>query len=125
MVALRSYQDLTVWQRALDWTQTVYAASHGWPSDEKFGLTSQTRRAAVSIAANIAEGAARRTTGEFLQFIGVAKGSLAEAETLLILSARLNYTSNEALEALMTDAAEIGRMLSGLAQSLRQDPTSH
>ena len=89
MTALRSYQDLKVWQRALDWAQGVYGATRSWPSSERFGLTSQVRRAAVSVAANIAEGAARRTTGEFLQFIGIAKGSLAEAETLLILSERL------------------------------------
>ena len=125
MAILRSYQDLTVWQRALDWAQALYVTTRAWPSDEKFGLISQTRRAAVSVAANIAEGAARRTTGEFLQFIGIAKGSLAEAETLLILAGRLGYTSDEKLEAIMADAAEIGRMLSGLAQSLRPDSGSH
>jgi four helix bundle protein len=123
MAALRSYRDLRVWQRSLDWAEAIYRASKSWPADEKFGLTSQTRRAAVSVAANIAEGAARRTTGEFLQFLGVAKGSLAEAETLLMLSMRLGYTAEGVATSLLEEAGEIGRMLSGLAQSLRPTNT--
>jgi four helix bundle protein len=112
-------QDLQVWRKALDWTEAIYRSSRSWPSDERFGLISQVRRAAVSVAANIAEGAARRTTGEFLQFIGIAKGSLAEAETLLLLTERPDYTSEPDLRARFEEADQIGKMLSGLAASLQ------
>ncbi|MFY7853623.1 MAG: four helix bundle protein, partial [Brevundimonas sp.] len=85
------YRDLDVWKLAVDWVEAVYRATSNWPSEERFGLTSQLRRAAVSVASNIAEGAARRSTGEFLQFIGMARGSLAEAETQLLIASRLGY----------------------------------
>jgi len=104
----------------MDWAEAVYRLSDAWPRHERFDLTSQTRRAAVSIAANIAEGAGRRTTGEFLQFLGIARGSLAEAETLLRLSERLGYTPPEVLEQRLAELDRIGRMLSGLAAKLKQ-----
>ena len=116
---VRSYRDLRVWREALAWAEQVYRASADWPRDERFGLTSQVRRAAVSVASNIAEGSGRRSTGEFLQFLGVARGSLSEAETQIMLSGRLGYTPSPTLEALLNDADSIGRMLSGLASSLR------
>jgi len=97
----------------------VHRLSAGWPGDERFGLTRQARRASVSVAANIAEGAARRTTGEFLQFVGIARGSLAETETLLILSGRLGDSTEPAVAELLSDADELGRMLAGLTASLR------
>jgi four helix bundle protein len=116
------YRDLQVWRQALDWAEAVYRATNSWPSDELFGLTSQVRRAAVSVASNLAEGASRRTPGEFLQFIGIARGSLAEAETQLLLSARLSYTSEEALRTLLSQADEISRMLAGLKKSISSGP---
>jgi len=116
---VRSYQDLHVWERSIGWVEQIYRASSAWPADERFGLTSQVRRASVSVPANIAEGAGRRTTGEFLQFIGIARGSLGEVETLLIISERLGYTPSHAIKPLLQEASEIGRMLSGLANSLR------
>jgi four helix bundle protein len=115
---LSNYRDLRVWGLAIDWIERLYRISAAWPADERFGLTSQARRAAVSVAANIAEGAARRTSGEFKQFLGIAKGSLAEAETLLIVSGRLKYTSDDDLKALLADAEAIIRMLSGLLSSV-------
>ena len=114
-----SYRNLEVWQFAVNWIFLVYRASAGWPRDERFGLTSQVRRAAVSVASNIAEGAARRTTGEFLQFVGIARGSLAEAETQLIIAARLGYLEPDVESRLMTAADRISRMLVSLAAALR------
>ncbi len=118
MSALRSYRDLEVWRRSIDLVEAIYRASSAWPSDERFGLTSQIRRAAVSVPSNIAEGAARRGTREFLQFLSIAKGSLAEVETQLTLAERLGYLPAAAGEILLASAAEIGRMLAGLTKAL-------
>lgn len=112
------YRNLQVWSRSLDWAEAIYEATVHWPRDERFGLISQVRRAAVSVASNIAEGAARRTTGEFIQFVGVARGSLAEAETQLILALRLNYIPEPDARALLGGSDEISKMLAALAASL-------
>lgn len=117
--ALQNHRDLKVWQISVDLVETVYRLSRDWPNHELYGLVSQARRASVSIPANIAEGAGRRSTGEFMQFVGVARGSLAELETLLVVAARLGYLEDDVLEILMKDVAEVGRMLTGLMQSLR------
>ena len=114
------YRDLQVWQKALDWAEAVYIATAAWPRDERFGLISQVRRSAVSVASNIAEGAARRTTGEFVQFVGIAQGSLAEAETQLLLAQRLGYATGPDGTPLLLASAEISRMLAGLTSSLRR-----
>ncbi|TAJ65266.1 four helix bundle protein [Brevundimonas sp.] len=116
---ITGYRKLEVWQFAMDWIELVYRSSAGWPKDERFGLTSQVRRASVSVASNIAEGAARSTTGEFLQFVGIARGSLAEAETQLMIAARLGYLEPAAESRLMTAADRISRMLVSLAAALR------
>ena len=117
---VRSYRDLLVWQKSILWVEGIYRLSRSWPSEERFGLTSQTRRAAVSVSANIAEGAGSRTTGEFLQFLGISRGSLAETETLLILSARLGYSDDLTNQGLLADADELSRMLASLIASLRR-----
>ncbi len=114
------YRDLDVWKLAVDWVEAVYRATSNWPSEERSGLTSQLRRAAVSVASNIAEGAARRSTGEFLQFIGMARGSLAEAETQLLIASRLGYLDATRTEALLAAADRISRMLVSLAASLKR-----
>lgn len=119
MSALRSYRDLEVWKKSIDLAVAIYRSSSAWPPDERFGLTSQARRAAASIPANIAEGAERHGTRELLQFLSVAKGSLAEVETFVVLAARLGYLMPAEATALSEQAAEIGRMLSGLTRSLR------
>lgn len=115
---VRHYRDLLVWQKAMAWVEYVYAATRPWPADERFGLTSQVRRASVSVASNIAEGCARRSTAEFLRFLSIARGSLAEAETQLMLGRRLGYLDDPQLEPLLDAADEISRMLSGLIAKL-------
>nr|WP_255567880.1 four helix bundle protein [Brevundimonas sp. PAMC22021] len=102
------------------WVEAVYAATRPWPSDEKFGLTSQLRRAALSVPSNIAEGCARRSTAEFLSFLAISRGSLAEAETQLILGGRLGYLEEGASNALLDGADEISRMLAGLITKLEE-----
>lgn len=113
-----NYQDLQVWQKALDWAEAIYEATAHWPKDERFGLITQIRRAAVSVASNIAEGAARRSTGEFIQFVGMAQGSLAEAETQLLLARRFNYLPDADAKALLAASGEISRMLAALSNAL-------
>ncbi len=114
----QSHRDLKVWQISVDLVETVYRLTGSWPKHELYGLVSQVRRAAVSVPANIAEGAGRRSTGEFIQFVGIARGSLAEIETLLVVAGRLGYLEKPTLELLLSDMAEVGRMLTGLMQSL-------
>ena len=117
---VRHYRDLLVWQKAIAWTEALYKSSQDWPADERFGLTSQVRRAAVSVASNIAEGCARRSTGDFVRFLLIARGSLAEAETQLLISERLGYVGAADLEALLGRADEISRMLAGLISKLEE-----
>ncbi len=119
MDTVRSFQDLKVWKRSVELTESIYRISVQWPNEEKFGLTQQVRRASVSIAANIAEGAERHGPREFLHFLSIAKGSLAEVRTFLIVAKRLGYLDNEHAETLTKDTEEISRMLAGLTKSLR------
>jgi four helix bundle protein len=119
MSTLKSYRDLEVWKQSIELAERVYQLSAGFPVEERFGMTSQLRRAAVSVAANIAEGSEREGTREFLQFLGIASGSLAETETFLILVQRLNLTRGQDIGPLMDQAATVGRMLNGLKRSLR------
>lgn len=117
---VRRYRDLVVWQKALAWVEGVYAFTGNWPVDERFGLTSQIRRSAVSVPSNIAEGCARRTTPEFLRFLAIARGSLAEAETQLIIAGRLGYLAQDSLSGLLQASDEISRMLAGLITKLEE-----
>lgn len=121
---VRSYQDLEVWRFAADWTEAVYRTTATWPNEERFGLISQVRRAAVSVASNIAEGAARRSTGEFLQFVGMAQGSLAEAETQLLIATRLGYLREPEHHVLTESGDRISRMLASLASALKRRKSS-
>jgi four helix bundle protein len=115
---VRHYRDLLVWQKAIAWVERVYAITREWPSEEKYGLTSQVRRSAISVPSNVAEGCARRSSGDFLRFLSIARGSLAEAETQLIIAERLGYVGQAELVALLEDAAEISRMMAGLINKL-------
>ena len=114
----RSYKDLIVWQKGITLAKLVYRLTERFPSEAKFGIVAQMRRAAVSIPSNIAEGQARRTTGEFIQFISHAEGSLAELDTQLILSIELKFCSESAAESALTLLDEIGRMLNALRRKL-------
>ena len=119
MSTLKSYQDLEVWKKSIELAEKVYRISAKFPPEEKFGITGQVRRAVISVPANIAEGSERHGTGEFLQFLGIANGSLAEAETLLILAQRLGMATSEQISPLLAQAGQVGRMLNGLKRSLR------
>lgn len=115
-----SYRDLVVWQRSLALVRNVYTSTRSFPREEMYGLTSQIRRASVSVPANIAEGQARNTKGEFLQFLGIASGSLAELETLVIVSRKLGYLPSADATQLLDKCDEVGRLLAGLKRSLER-----
>ena len=119
MTTLSSYRDLLVWQKSLDLVERVYRLTQRLPQTEIYGLSSQMRRAAVSIPSNIAEGQSRNSTGEFLQALGVAKGSLAELETQLLITTRLTYLAEGDVAATLALCEEISKMLNGLMKSLR------
>jgi len=114
----RSYKDLVVWQKGIALAKLVYQLTKNFPSEEKFGLVAQMRRAAVSIPSNIAEGQARHTTGEFIQFISHAEGSVAELDTQLILSIELKFCRDVGAEAAFELIAELRRMLNVLRRKL-------
>ncbi|MBK8070294.1 MAG: four helix bundle protein [Rhodanobacteraceae bacterium] len=112
------YQDLVVWQRAIDLVPTVYAAIRNFPPHENFALSAQIRRSAVSISANIAEGQGRQHRKEFLQHLSIAKGSLAELHSLMTVAHRLGYLDMTALEELETALSGVRRPLTGLVDTL-------
>ncbi len=114
-----SYRDLSVWQLAMQLTEAIYSATRTFPQSELYALANQLQRAAVSIPSNIAEGHARNTTRDYLRFVSIAMGSLAEVETQIELAARLNYLGIEQRDALFTTTDELGRMLQGLRKSLQ------
>jgi four helix bundle protein len=116
---VQSYRELIAWQKAMDFAAEVYRVTRSFPKEEMYGVTSQLRRAAVSIPSNIAEGQGRQTTGEFRQFLGHARGSLLETETQVLLSERLEYLDHKTIECLLHQAAEVGRILNGLMGSLQ------
>ena len=112
------YQDLVVWQKSMSLAKAVYQLTKTFPDDERFGLTSQLRRAAVSIPSNIAEGQGRLTTGEFKQFLGTARGSVFEVETQMLLASEFNYIDAAVLQSALELSGEVSRMLNGLIKSL-------
>lgn len=116
---MRPHENLEVWNRSVDFVVKIYKFTQNFPSDERFGLTSQIRRASVSIPANIAEGAARQTTKEFLQFLSIAQGSSSEVETELLIASKVGYIRKEEYIELKAELGSIGRMLIGLSKRLR------
>lgn len=114
----KSYRDLEVWQRSMRLAKRIYQVTQSFPSDERFGLTNQLRRASVSVPSNLAEGHARFGAGEFARFISIATGSVAEIETQILLSADLGYLETEFSKELLDELETIGKMLRGLAKSI-------
>jgi len=115
------YQDLLVWQKGILLVKHIYKLTRDFPSEEKFGLTSQMRRAAVSIPSNIAEGQARHTTREFIQFISHAEGSNAELNTQLIIAVELDYCTKADARSAFELMGELKRMLNALRRKLQAD----
>ena len=113
------FKDLVAWQKAMDLVEAVYVSSERFPQKETYGLTSQIRRAAVSVPSNIAEGQAKFSKREFRHYLRSAKGSLAELENQIIIATRLNYLTQNTSEQLTSLIRELGRILAGLISSLR------
>ncbi len=111
LVMKNTFKELEVWQRSIKLTTKVYQLSSSFPNEEKFGIISQIRRASVSIAANIAEGQGRNNPKEFRQFLGIAKGSLSELETLIIITLELGFASKDLSQELTEEINVIHRML--------------
>lgn len=118
----RAHRDLKAWQQAMGLVTAIYTATSSFPVAEKFGLTSQLQRAAVSVPANIAEGFARNGTKELLHFLSIATGSLSELDTLIDLAARLGYLNN--IEELNGKVDEVSGLLMGLSASIKRRATS-
>lgn len=114
----QNFQDLVVWQRAMEMTVAVYRATQTFPREEIYGLTSQLRRAAVSVASNIAEGRGRMTSGEFRQFLGLAQGSNYEIQTQILVAKQLEMGKPELLDEAQKLSIEVGKMLSSLIASV-------
>jgi four helix bundle protein len=117
---VRSYRDLVVWQKAMDLAVLAYELAGQLPKAELYGLTSQLQRSAVSIAANIAEGHGRETTGDYVRFLAISAGSLTELETHLLLCERLGLLTASDLEPALAVADEVGRMLRSLKRALAE-----
>ncbi len=116
----RSYRDLEVWQVAVDLAVGCYELTKSFPADERFGLTSQIRRAATAIAANVAEGHGRASTQDFIRFCRIAQGSLKELETHLIIATRVEIVAATDVDAVLSETDRLGRMLRGLIRSLKE-----
>lgn len=120
---IRSFRDLIAWQKAMELCQLVYALSAGFPVDERFGLTSQVRRAVVSVPSNIAEGYGRRRKQDYLRFLGIALGSLCEVETQVILAVHLSFVGSDTAGPCVDRIREVDRILSALARAVRESGT--
>jgi len=117
-MAVKSYKELEVWQKAVELVVMIYRHTKVFPKEEIYGLTSQMRRAAVSVPSNIAEGQGRRSTGEFLNHLSIARGSLLELETQTIIAQKLELLTNPALQEIETQLTQVARMLNALINAL-------
>lgn len=117
---MHRFEELKIWQKAMDITENCYRATENFPKEEKFGLTSQLRRSAVSIPSNIAEGAGRNTNGEFTQFLGIANGSSFELLTQLYLSKRLDLITEDKVRPIINEVLEVTKMNYSLQRTLKR-----
>ena len=117
---MRPHERLEVWERAVDFVVRIYKMTETFPREEKFGLTSQIRRAAVSVPANIAEGAARQSSKEFNYFLSIAQGSVRELATEILIARKLGYLNEQTYRIDDDELASIGRMILGLARSVKR-----
>jgi four helix bundle protein len=115
---IKDYRDLLVWQKGIDLAKAIYTMTRTFPTEEKYGIISQMRRAAVSISSNIAEGQARNTTGEFIQFLSHAEGSLAELDTQLRISSELGFLAEDQKKPVQLQIVELQKMLRSLRAKL-------
>jgi four helix bundle protein len=115
---IRSYRDLKVWQMSMDLAELCYRTTRTFPKDELYGMTSQVRRAAASVPANIAEGHGRNSRGEYIQFLRVTQGSLKELETYLLLAQRIGLASEKNVGTILDKSDVVGKMLHALIRSL-------
>jgi four helix bundle protein len=120
-MAVKCYRDLIVWQKAMDFVVCVYQITPRFPKEEVYGLTQQLRKSSVSVPSNIAEGQGRKSTQDFLHFLSIARGSLNEAETQILIAERLRYLDESSKAELFSLSAEVGRLLNGLVKSLTQN----
>src|SRR6516165_1651091 len=119
-MAVQHFRELIVWQKAMDLVVLVYKISASFPRQEMYGLSAQLRKAAVSIPSNIAEGQGRETERDFLHFLSIARGSLQETQTQILIGGRLGYLGDEQLISASNLVAEVGRLINGLCNSLAQ-----
>jgi four helix bundle protein len=124
-MTVKSYKDLIVWQKSMDLVEMVYPATKEFPREELYGLTNQLRRAAVSVPSNIAEGHARMPTAEFRNFLSIARGSLAEVETQLLIAQRLNFINQQSLKPILAMQVEVNKMTNALNTKLTPHPSHH
>ncbi len=118
-MTIRDYRDLKIWQTAMGLAEQVYLLSAQFPKPELYSLTAQVQRSAVSVPSNIAEGHARRSPAEFLRFLAIASGSLAELETQITLAHRFGYIPGKQLEEVLGKVSEMGKMLHGMQRSVK------
>ncbi len=121
---MKTHKELDVWKNSIDLVVEIYKVTNGLPREELYGLTSQLRRAAVSIPANISEGAARSYSKEFIRFLRISQGSLSEVETLLHISLRLNYLEEERFNSIHARVSKVNAQLSGLIRAIANKPNN-
>ena len=117
---MRPHQKLDLWKKSIELAFAIYRQTEAFPKEERFGLTQQLRRAAVSVASNVAEDAARSSSREFRKFLSYSQGSASEVSTQLMIATRLNYLSEIDHDRLNRDLDDVGRMISGLSKSLNR-----